>query len=104
MDPLHGQSQHAASFYQLEDLADVGVMDARSEARFFEEHLLEFGLRQLGQYGLDGDQTIESACAVLTSSPDLRHSAARDGEQHLARAQPRSRRHLANRSSNEGVF
>ena len=72
------------------------MMNARSEARFFQKHRLEFGLSELGQDGLERYQTIEATGAVLTSRPDLGHSPARDLDQHFTRAQPRTRHHLAN--------
>ena len=93
--PLHGEVEHATLFPQVEDLANVWVVNARGNSRFVEKHRLELRVHgQMREDGLDGDDLAEAALAVLLGSPHASHPALRHAQEDLVapEAGPRSER------------
>ena len=84
LDVLHGQVEDLVLLAEVEDLRDVRVLDARGDARFVEEHLLEAHVRrELREDCLDGDELLEAVFAPLPRDPDARHPALGDGAEQL---------------------
>ncbi len=84
VDVLHDQVEDLVLLAEVEDLRDVGVLDARSDARLVEEHLLEAHVRgELREDRLDGDELLEAVLASLARDPDARHPPLGDGAQQL---------------------
>src|SRR5439155_294416 len=62
LDPLHHDEEDALLLAEVEDLADVRVVDLGGELGLGEEHLLELVVvRERREHRLDGDQLLEAA-------------------------------------------
>ena len=79
----------------VENLGRVGVLDARRDARFVAEHLLERGIRrELREDRLDRDQLLEAVLARLPRDPHRRHPPFGDGAEQLVAIELEARREL----------
>ncbi len=91
-DPFHGQVEDPALFTEIEDLADVRMVDAGSEPRFIQEHRLEgIVAGERGQDGLDGDGLAETALSVLLGRPNACHAAFGNPHEHFVASEPCAR-------------
>ena len=84
VDPLHDDEGALLLLADVDDARDVAVLDARGNARFVDEHLLEARiLRVLGQDHLHDDEALESLSAAETGEPHRGHAAVRQRAQQL---------------------
>jgi hypothetical protein len=79
LDVLHHEEDLALGGDDVERLHDVGVVDARDEARLVQEHRDELGLPgHLGVQPLDGDGPREADRGQQASDVHRAHAAGRD--------------------------
>ena len=86
VDVLHGDEVEVLPLADVEEGADVWMVDAAEDARLVEE--LRQGLRvarQLGQQTLEDDEAVDDA--GLASQKDLTHAADGDATHHLVFAE-----------------
>ena len=83
----------------VEHLRDVGVVEARGDARLVEEHRLEAPLGgELLADRLDGDELLEPVLALQAPEPDRAHAAAGHVADHVVPIDPRTDRKLVGRA------
>ena len=78
-DVLHGDEVRVVDAAELEDLADVGVVQLAADLGLIDEHLDEVGvLRHRRQDALDGEDLLEALDAEGLGLEDLGHAANAD--------------------------
>ena len=78
-DVLHGDEVRVVDAAELEDLADVGVVQLAADLRLIDEHLDEVGvLGHRRQDALDGEDLLEALDAEGLGLEDLGHAADAD--------------------------
>ena len=85
-EELHGQKEAALVRAELEDPHDVGMDEARGDARFVEKHRHELVVSAvLRPDDLEGHQVVRR----IGRAPevDMRHAATGDGREHLVTAE-----------------
>ncbi len=89
VEPLHHDVEQPVLLAEVDDLRDVRVNDARSDARLVEEHAPKLGMaRVLREDELDGEQLLEAVHTLKARSPHRSHAPLRDRVEELVTMHP----------------